>query len=120
MCIRDRYSTTSSAAEQKLIRLIGLNRNLELHVLQIRDNIDKELAGIHWLAFGPNSFNSLVPFYARVSDTPTCYRDTKADFDPTKMYWLTTMTAVLDVYKRQKSRLQVMIFLSQKILENNL
>ena len=86
---------TSSAAEQKLIRPIGLNRNLELHVLQIRDNIDKELAGIHWLAFGPNSFNSLVPFYARVSDTPTCYRDTKADFDPTKMYWLTTMTAVL-------------------------
>ena len=91
----DPYSTTSSAAEQKLIRPIGLNRNLELHVLQIRDNIDKELAGIHWLAFGPNSFNSLVPFYARVSDTPTCYRDTKADFDPTKMYWLTTMTAVL-------------------------
>ena len=80
----DPYSTTSSAAEQKMIRPIGLNRNLELHVLQIRDNLEKELAGIHWLAFGPNSFNSLVSFYARVCDTPSCYHDTKADFDQTK------------------------------------
>ena len=30
-----------------------------------------------------------------MADTPPCYRDTKADFDPTIMYWLTTMTAVL-------------------------
>ena len=67
------YSTTSSVSEQKLIRPIGLNRNLE-----------KELAGIHWPAFGLNSFNSLVSFDARVCDTPSCYRDTKADFDQTK------------------------------------
>lgn len=78
-----------------MIRPIGLNRNLELHVLQIRDKVAENIAGIHWLAFGANTFNCLVPFYARVSDTPASYRDTKLDFDPTKMYWLTTMTAVL-------------------------
>lgn len=84
-----------SITDRKRYRPIGINRNLETHILQIRSSVPQEIAGIHWLAFGPNTFNSLVPFYGNVVDTPACYRDTTLEFDPTNMYWLTQLLAVL-------------------------
>lgn len=87
-------------------RSIALNRNLELHVLQIRNGVAKAIAGVHWLAFGPNTFNALVPFYANVTDTPAAYRDTSNQYTPTNMYWLVhTVTALGDRYYRQSQPL---------------
>lgn len=83
-------------------RSIALNRNLELHVLQIRNNVADALAGIHWLALGPNNFNALVPFYAHVNDTPAAYRDTSSQYTPANMYWLVhTLAAIGDHEYRQ-------------------
>lgn len=83
-------------------RSIALNRNLELHLLQIRNDVPAALAGVHWLAFGPNTFNAIVPFYANIDDTPQAYRDTKTDYSPDDMYWLThTIAAIGDQYYRQ-------------------
>lgn len=60
---------TGTESEKKQFRPIGINRNQELHILQIRNDVPAEIAGIHWLAFGPNTFNAVVPFYANVTDT---------------------------------------------------
>ncbi|WP_056975917.1 C69 family dipeptidase [Lacticaseibacillus sharpeae] len=86
---------TGSAADKKQMRPIGINRNQELHILQIRNDVPAEIAAIHWLAFGPNTFNAVMPFYANVNDTPASYRDTKPTYEPTKMYWLSCTLAVL-------------------------
>lgn len=83
------------ASERTKFRPIGINRNQETHILQIRPNVPASVAGIHWLAFGPNTFNSLVPFYTTVTDTPACYRDTSTTFDLQKIYWLSRTTAIL-------------------------
>ena len=91
----DPYGGEGQTSKQKLLRPIGLNRNLELHILQLRPNLPSEISAVHWLAFGANTFNIVVPFYANVTDTPRCYRDTSSNFDLTKMYWLATATAVL-------------------------
>lgn len=83
-------------------RSIALNRNMELHILQIRNNVPADLAGIHWLAFGPNAFNTVVPFYAHVTDTPAFYRDTSKKYSPQNMYWLANTIAVIgDQYYQQ-------------------
>lgn len=83
-------------------RSIALNRNLELHILQIRNDVPSDRAAIHWLAFGPNTFNVPVPFFANVDDTPAVYRDTATDFDVNNMYWLNhTITALGDRMYRQ-------------------
>lgn len=59
------------------------------------------MAAVHWLAFGPNTFNALVPFYANVTDTPSAYRDTSGQYDPTKSYWLAhTLAAIGDHHYR--------------------
>lgn len=88
----DPYQLEKGAAPY---RSIALNRNMELHILQIRNNVPKELAGVHWLAFGPNAFNTVVPFYANVTDTPAVYRDTAKQYSPNQMYWLENTIAVI-------------------------
>lgn len=91
-----------AAKEEAPFRSIALNRNLELHVLQLRNNVPEPLVGVHWLAFGPNTFNALVPFYANVNDTPAAYRDTSKQYTPREMYWLVhTLAAVGDQHYRQ-------------------
>lgn len=83
-------------------RSIALNRNLELHILQIRNSVPADRAAIHWLAFGPNTFNVPIPFFANVTDTPTAYRDTDSAFNVHQMYWLNhTITALGDHIYRQ-------------------
>lgn len=92
---------------QAPFRSIALNRNLELHILQLRNNVPAEIAAVHWLAFGPNTFNAVVPFYANVDNTPAPYRDTTGDYSTDNMYWLThTLAAIGDQYYRQAQALE--------------
>lgn len=90
----DPYGTGSKDDRQRY-RTIGLNRNEETHILQIRNDVPEAIAGIHWLAFGPNTFNGLVPFYANTNTTPAIYRETQTGFDPNNIYWLNRLTALL-------------------------
>ncbi|AZA16605.1 C69 family dipeptidase [Lactobacillus delbrueckii subsp. lactis] len=90
----DVYSTTNTEAEKKLFRPIGINRNFETHILQIRNDVEEGIAGVQWLAFGPNTFNCLVPFYTNVTTTPASFQ-TGPDFDLTKIFWLNKLNAQL-------------------------
>ena len=90
----DPYSNEGTEEQKKRFRPIGINRNQELHILQLRNDVPDAIAGIHWLAFGPNTFNCVVPFYANVTDTPAPYRDTTGTYDPRNMYWLFSTLAV--------------------------
>ena len=42
---------TGSEDDKKRYRAIGLNRNQEVHVLEIRNNVPAEIAAVQWLAF---------------------------------------------------------------------
>lgn len=90
----DVYSTTNTEAEKKLFRPIGINRNFETHILQIRNDVEEGIAGVQWLAFGPNTFNCFVPFYTNVTTTPASFQ-TGPDFDLTKIFWLNKLNAQL-------------------------
>lgn len=89
------YDPYKDAAEANKYRSIGLNRNQEVHILQLRPLSISALVAVHWLAYGPNPFNELVPFYASVADTPLPYRDTSADFSTDDVYWLVRIIAVI-------------------------
>ncbi|WP_024746814.1 C69 family dipeptidase [Levilactobacillus namurensis] len=84
-----------SEADKTLFRPIGINRNHDVHILQIRNDVLQEIAGIHWMAFGANTFNTVVPFYANVNDTPAVYKDADGEFNMNHMYWLSCTTALL-------------------------
>ena len=90
----DVYSTTNTEAEKKLFRPIGINRNFETHILQIRNDVAEGIAGVQWLAFGPNTFNVFVPFYTNVTTTPASFQ-TGPDFDLSKIFWINKLNAQL-------------------------
>lgn len=90
----DVYSTTNTDAEKKLFRPIGINRNFETHILQIRNDVPEGLAGVQWLAFGPNTFNVFVPFYTNVTTTPASFQ-TGPKFDLSKIFWINKLNAQL-------------------------
>ncbi|WP_099974010.1 C69 family dipeptidase [Lactobacillus terrae] len=81
--------------EKQLLRPIGINRNHNVHILQIRNNVPADISGIHWLAYGANTFNTVVPFYSNVNDTPESYKDANGTFNMNNMYWLSCTTALL-------------------------
>lgn len=106
--VYDAYGELGTDAEKKLLRPIGINRNQELHILQIRNDVPAEIAGIHWLAFGPNTFNAVVPFYANVTDTPENYKNTTTELNPNNIYWLTNIMALIgdsnfDLYEDEEN-----------------
>ena len=84
-----------TASERTRFRSIALNRNQQVHILQVRSHVPDEIAGVHWLAFGPNTFNGVVPFYSNVNETPKGYCDTTTTYDPGNSYWLTKTSALI-------------------------
>lgn len=90
----DAYGS-GTEAEKKRYRAIGLNRNMEVHILQIRPHVPAAISGIHWLGMASNPYNCMVPFYTTVADTPACYRNTPVTYDPNYLYWLTQTLAVI-------------------------
>ena len=90
----DAYGDQGTPEQKKTFRPIGINRNFETHILQIRNDVPAEIAGVQWLAFGPNTFNSMVPFYTNVTTTPESFQTTPK-FNLNKIFWLNKLTAQL-------------------------
>ncbi|MCT7790719.1 MAG: C69 family dipeptidase, partial [Lactobacillus crispatus] len=90
----DAYGDQGTPEQKKTFRPIGINRNFETHILQIRNDVPAEIAGVQWLAFGPNTFNSMVPFYTNVTTTPEAWQTTPK-FNLSKIFWLNKLTAQL-------------------------
>lgn len=90
----DAYGDQGTAEQKKTFRPVGINRNFETHILQIRNDVPAPLAGVQWLAFGPNTFNTMVPFYTNITDTPACFK-TGGKFDLKEIFWLNKLTAQL-------------------------
>ncbi|GET19371.1 C69 family dipeptidase [Ligilactobacillus agilis] len=91
----DVYGDLGTAAEKKRFRPIGINRNFETHILQIRNDVPAGLAGVQWLGFGPNTFNAMVPFYTNIVDTPASFRDTGSKFNLQSIFWLNKLMSQL-------------------------
>ncbi|MGM0218415.1 C69 family dipeptidase [Enterococcus sp. AZ126] len=76
-------------------RPISMNRTAESHMLEIRNNVDPQIAALVWLNSGPTAFNPYVPFYANSNDTSSLYNDTSLDFNINQAYWVSRTLAVL-------------------------
>ena len=90
----DAYGDMGTAEQKKTFRPIGINRNFETHILQLRNDVPAKISGVQWLAFGPNTFNSMVPFYTNITTTPASFQ-TGPKFDLTKIFWLNKLAAQL-------------------------
>ena len=91
----DCYGSKGTPAPRGAYRPIGINRNSQLAVLQLRPYAQPAYRAVQWMAFGSNSFNALVPLYANVETMPEYYADTQARVTSENFYWANRLIGAL-------------------------
>ena len=91
----DCYGSKGTPATRGAYRPIGINRNGQLAVLQLRPYVQPAYRAVQWMAFGSNSFNALVPLYANVETMPEYYADTQARVTSENFYWANRLIGAL-------------------------
>lgn len=91
----DPYGKHGTPETRSLYRPIGINRNGQLAVLQVRPYVDEDHRAIQWMAFGSNPFNALVPFYANVDTLPEYLCNTASTVTTDNFYWSNRLIAAL-------------------------
>ena len=91
----DPYKKKGDVSKAGIYRPIGINRNNFLGLVQIRSYVPEEIKAIEWLALGSNVFNTMVPFYTRIDDTPAYLRDTTALVTTEDFYWTNRIIGAL-------------------------
>ena len=90
----DPYGKGPDAARGKY-RPIGINRNGQLAVLQLRPHVAPAYRAVQWMAFGSNAFNALVPFYGNVEELPEYLSNTAATVSTESFYWANRLIGAL-------------------------
>ena len=91
----DCYGSKGTPATRGAYRPIGINRNSQLAVLQLRPYAHPAYRAVQWMAFGSNSFNALVPLYANVETMPEYFADTQARVTSENFYWANRLIGAL-------------------------
>ena len=85
--VYDPYGHIGTPATRGLYRPIGINRNCQLAVLQIRPYVDEKRRALQWIALGSNAFNALVPFFTQVDEVPAYVSSTPRTVTTDSFYW---------------------------------
>ena len=91
----DPYGHLGDERTRHMYRPIGINRQSQLAVMQIRPYRPQANRAIQWMAYGSNPFNTLVPFYPNVSVTPAYLADTTTRVTNENFYWANRVIAAL-------------------------
>ncbi|MCH4008685.1 C69 family dipeptidase [Companilactobacillus sp.] len=93
----DPFGTFASGTpeEQRRFRPIAMDRNQCSSILQIRNGVDDNLAGVQWIAMGFFAYSPYVPFFTNITDTPEDYKNTTHAVSVDNVYWLEKTLSVL-------------------------
>ena len=91
----DPYSVTGDEHTRGLFRPIGINRNDQLAVIQLRPYRPESCRAIQWMSYGSNAFNALIPLYANVDRTPEYLSNATNRVSTDSLYWADRLIAAL-------------------------
>jgi dipeptidase len=91
----DPYGHLGDEHTRHMYRTIGINRQSQLSVMQIRPYRPQSNRAIQWIAYGSNPFNTLVPFFPNVDTTPKYFEDTTTRVTSENFYWENRIIAAL-------------------------
>lgn len=78
---------TYGEGESDKFRPICVERTMESHILQIRNDVPEDISAIHWLALGLPDTSSYIPFYSGITETPVEYQLGTDEPDENSAYW---------------------------------
>ena len=78
-------------------RPINVQKTVESHIIQWRQDMPVEISGIQWQALGTPEMSVYVPFYNGIDDTIAEYKNEASDSNPSysNAYWIFKTTDVL-------------------------
>ena len=79
----------------KKYRPIGVNRNNFVAVTVLRPGLPKEIMAVEWIAVGSNTFNSMLPVYANVTEAPAYLSFTEKTVSTESFYWANRLIGAL-------------------------
>ena len=91
----DPYGKLGDQHSRHMFRPIGINRQSQLAVMQIRPYRPQVNRAVQWIAYGSNPFNTLVPFFPNVDSTPKYLEDTTTRVTSENFYWENRIIAAL-------------------------
>jgi dipeptidase len=91
----DPFGRDGDEVTRHLLRPIGINRNGQLSVAQVRPDAPAACRSVQWVAYGCNVFNALVPLYANVDRAPAYLASTPATPTTASHYWTNRIIAAL-------------------------
>ena len=91
----DPYGSRGTQESRTAYRPIGINRNSQLAVLQLRPYAPAPVRAIQWMAFGSNAFNTLVPLYTNVHAFPAYLETTEERVSTESFYWANRLIGAL-------------------------
>ena len=103
----DPYAKSGDGLQKGKYRAIGINRNDFLALIQMRPDAPANCQAIQWLAFASNAFNTLVPFYAAVDETPEYLANTTKEVSTENFYWSARMIAAMADASFAKSAIHI-------------
>lgn len=83
----DPYGRHGDASQRGKYRPIGINRNGQLSVVQLRPYEPAATQAVQWVAYGSNVFNALVPLFANVDEAPAYLENTTGRVTTESFYW---------------------------------
>lgn len=75
--LRNRYEGTKydgALPENKGLRFIGVERQSQIHVIQVKENYPAEISALQWLAFGNAEHSVFLPNFSGINDTYSAYK----------------------------------------------
>lgn len=92
----DPYAKNGSEATRGQFRCIGINRNCDLCIIQIRPYAPEASRSIQWTAYGSNPFNVCVPIFTNIDTIPAYLTGTTETVDTAhNFYWANRVIAAL-------------------------
>ncbi|WEV42122.1 C69 family dipeptidase [Bifidobacterium sp. ESL0682] len=91
----DPYGHLGDEHTRHMYRVIGINRQSHLSLVQIRPYRPQSSRALQWITYGSNVFNTLVPFYPNVETTPEYFSGTTMRVTSENFYWANRIIAAL-------------------------
>ena len=91
----DPYGRMGDERTRGAYRPIGISRNGQLAVLQVRPYAPEAARALQWISYGSNAFNTMVPFYANVERTPLYLSNTTERVTTESFYWANRLIAAI-------------------------
>ncbi|MBN7773280.1 C69 family dipeptidase [Clostridium aminobutyricum] len=88
--LRNRYEGTkfdASLPGNEELRVIGVERQSQIHVIQIREDYPQEISALQWLAMGNAEHSVFLPNFSGITDTYEAYKVDGEFYNENGAYW---------------------------------